>query len=72
MRSMTGDSELWTRLADALDEAKLPIHLRDQIDNVVCDLVRDERRDVLSCLVIGVESPANAGDLDGWERRPLD
>lgn len=63
-------AQLWAAVGDALDEANVPLHLRDQIDNALCDLVRAERADVLENLYIGIKRPENR-DLEAIVRRPL-
>lgn len=69
---MTGDTELWDVLGDALDEAGLALHLRDHIDSAVCGLVRAERRDVVSCLAIVIQNPHHELGLEGgFVPRPL-
>jgi hypothetical protein len=61
---------LWQPLADALEEADLPRGLRDRIDNPVGEIVRAERADVLSNLVIGIDNDGLVG-LESFVRRPL-
>jgi hypothetical protein len=65
-----GKAELWAEIGDKLDESFLTPDLRDGIDNALCALVRAERREVLDCLVIGIDNDEFNG-LEAYVRRPL-
>jgi hypothetical protein len=66
---LTERDALWSELGDALDECYLTPKLRDRVDKAVAEVVRAERADVLSCLVIAVDDGESG--LQAVTPRPL-